>query len=144
MNHVGQVLQLYEDNRAKVLIRRHTACSECGACKHGKQDMNMEIIAVNNANAKIGDVVEISMQTHNVLTAALLVYGIPLLMLIIGVVAGYAILQKMGFTAKLELYSVLIGLVLLILTYIALKIYENVLKKDARYTPVISRIIDEE
>ncbi len=142
MNHVGKVLQLYEDNRAKVLIRRHTACSECGACKHGKENMDMEIIAVNNADAKIGDVVEISMKVHNVLTAAFIVYGIPLLMLILGIVAGHAILKKIGFTSGLELYSILIGLVLLILTYIALKIYENHLKKDARYTPVVSRIIE--
>ncbi len=141
VNRAGKVIEVYEDKRAKILMRKHTACEGCGACQYGKEKMNMEIIALNELGAQVGDTVEISMRVYNVLGAAFIAYVFPLIMLIFGVFFGNFILKKMGFDKNLELYSILIGFVLLILTYVILKIYENNLKGDKKYTPIVSKII---
>ncbi|QEK12079.1 SoxR reducing system RseC family protein [Crassaminicella thermophila] len=142
MIQVGKVVEILDSKRAKVLMRKHAACGECGACQHGDENMNLNIIAVNEINAEVGDIVEVNMETQNVLGAAFIVYVIPLFAMILGIGIGSYLFKKMGVTVNLEIYAICLGFVLTAIAYLAIKSREGSFKKDKRYMPVISKILD--
>lgn len=143
MDQTGKVMEVYKNNKAKILMRKHSACGDCGACQHGKENMDINIIALNEIDAKVGEFVEVNMETQNVLSAAFIAYVIPLIVLIIGVAGGSFLLGKIGFNGNIEIYSIFIGLFGMAITFIMIKLYENQLNNDKRYMPSISRIIKE-
>lgn len=141
MRREGRVIATDKDN-ATVVLMKHTACGDCGACHIGEENMNMKIEALNSASAEIGDKVMINMETPNVLTAAFIAYGIPLIMLICGIVGGKSILTFLGVTKDVELYSLFIGLILLSLTYFIIKKNDDKFKESKKYLSEITEIIE--
>ncbi|WP_053957031.1 SoxR reducing system RseC family protein [Inediibacterium massiliense] len=144
MNQVGKVIEVLEDHRAQVLMRKHSACGECGACQYGQENMNLKIIAMNQVNAKEGDTVEVNLETQNVLGAAFIAYVIPLVALLVGVIGTSFILPKTGFTGNVEVYSIVVGFILTIIAFGFIKLNENSFKKQDKYVPVISKVVENE
>ncbi|SNS33586.1 positive regulator of sigma(E), RseC/MucC [Anaerovirgula multivorans] len=138
------VVTLVKDKTAKVLMQRHSSCGSCNACKMGQEDMKMEIEAINDANAKLGERVEVDMEGQSVLTAAFIVYVIPLLALVIGVLLATTILPNLGVNENMELYAALIGFTLMFFSFIGIRKKENVIKNSRKFTPVIVEVIDHE
>ncbi|MBF8982117.1 SoxR reducing system RseC family protein [Lutibacter sp. B2] len=143
MNQVGKVVEVFKNNRAKVLMKKHAACGECGACQHGEENMKLNIVGFNKVNAKIGDTVEVDMETANVLGAAFIMYVIPLFFMVVGIVGGNYFLKKLGYTTNIDMYSAGIGFILLAISFFSIRLYERKLKDDKRYIPVISKIVEE-
>ena len=52
MKEVGKILEI-NDGMAKVLIVRHTACGNCGACQVGKENLNMILTAENTVEENL-------------------------------------------------------------------------------------------
>ncbi|WZL71524.1 SoxR reducing system RseC family protein [Clostridiaceae bacterium 35-E11] len=140
MHQSGKVIEI-SDNRAKILMTKHAACGDCGACQHGAENMNMHIIAANELNAKVGDMVEVNMETQNVLGAAFIVYVIPLFMMLFGIAGGSYLLKSIGIIENAEIYGAMIGFAFMTITFFIIKKFEGKFKKDKRYVPVISRIL---
>ena len=65
-----------------------SACDSCHMCAVTKDGMKVKIVIENTLNAAVGDVVTVSMGERFVLTAALIVYIIPLVLVGIGVGVG--------------------------------------------------------
>ncbi|QXM05946.1 SoxR reducing system RseC family protein [Crassaminicella indica] len=141
MIQVGKVIEILDNNRARVLMRKHAACGECGACQHGQENMNLKIIAFNASNAKVGELVEVNLETQNVLGAAFIAYVIPLFALLIGIGGGSYFLKKLGFKDHIELYAMCIGFLLTAITYTGIRLREGSFKKNKKYMPVISKIV---
>ena len=74
--------------RATVEFDRKSACDSCHMCAVTKDGMKVKIVIENTLNAAVGDVVTVSMGERFVLTAALIVYIIPLVLVGIGVGVG--------------------------------------------------------
>ena len=70
MLETGKVIDV-QNNTVRVLITRHTACGDCGACQVGRDNLNMVITVENNVKAKKGDCVLIELSTENFLFASL-------------------------------------------------------------------------
>ena len=141
MNQVGTVIEILKDNRAKVTMRKHSACGDCGACQHGKENMKMNIIAANEISAKVGDLVEVDMETQNVLGAAFIVYVIPLIMMVLGIVIGNSILRNIGISDKIEIYSAIAGFILMAVSFAVIKTYEQSFQRNKKYIPTIAKIV---
>ncbi|WP_432665381.1 SoxR reducing system RseC family protein [Wukongibacter baidiensis] len=141
MRREGRVIATDKGN-ATVLLMKHSACGDCGACHIGEENMNMKIEALNSASAGIGDKVMVDMGTPNVLTAAFIAYGIPLIMLIIGIAGGNSILTLLGVTKGIELYSLFIGAILLALTYIIIRKKDDKFKESKKYLSEITEIVE--
>lgn len=144
MMQEGKVIEILDNKRAKVLMQKHAAWGACGACQHGQENMSLNMIAVNGLNAKVEDMVEVNMETQNVLGAAFIAYGLPLFALVLGIAGGSFLLKKMGFTQNVEMYATVIGFLLTAMTYLLIKANEDSFKKDKKYMPVITKILDEE
>ncbi|MCT4565459.1 MAG: SoxR reducing system RseC family protein [Maledivibacter sp.] len=138
MKREGKVIGVNKEN-ATVKLMRHAACGDCGACHMGEEKMNMQIEAINTAGADIGDKVVVDMETQDVLTAAFIAYGMPLIMLVIGIAGGKFIFEMMKIQKNIELLSFGMGLVLMGITFFRIRKNENKFKESKKY---ISKIID--
>lgn len=120
---------------AEVEITRSSACGEnctsCGLCP----GQTVRVFAVNSAGAKTGDTVIIDMADKKVLSAAFLVYIVPVIMLIAGYFISDALFHSEGL-------AILTGFIFLAVTFVILIYADKKLKR--RYTPRIVNILQTE
>ncbi len=101
-----------KDNMVKAEIRRVSACGEsCASCKGGCETTNTYVDVQNHMGAKVGDYIEIEMSDKTFLTAVLLTYGVPLIMLFIGIFVGATVLRS-------DIASIALGFGLMALSYL--------------------------
>lgn len=134
MTEQGVVKEL-KGQFAVVQMQKHAACAGCNACKKGSSDNDIFIEAENPINASVGDKVEVDLEAPNLLTAAIIVYMIPLLALLIGVFIGY----KMGS----DMMSAILGVVFMAATFGMIKLKDKVMKDSKKFTPVITKKVIE-
>lgn len=142
MKQNGIIISINKD-RAKVMLQRQTSCGDCKACKLGRDDVHIEIDAINSVNAKIGDHVEIDMEHQSFLTAAFIVYALPLFALIGGILTGNAVLSKAGMIEYKDIGSGLFGLLLTAITFFVIKFKEKSFSSNKKFVPTITGILHE-
>ena len=148
MDHFGQVMEVEEDHKALVKIRRNDACSKCGKCGGFIGDMNsrgeMMVEAVNPINAKAGQFVRLETKSGNVLLAAVLLYFVPLVGLLAGLFIGrYWAINAMP-SLNADLVGLALGLIIMILVFYFLRLSETRLARTKRFDAVIAAVVTEE
>lgn len=138
MEAYGEVVALREKGRAVVRTRRHSSCSKCGACGLTGQLPDLEVEAVNLIGARPGDIVIVSMESRNVIEAALLVYMVPLLVFIGGLLLGQYAGTKLFPRLHSEWFSVAVGVLLMAGSYFFLSSYDRRASRQGRYMPHIT------
>lgn len=141
MKEVG-IVNSIQGNEAKVIIQRNAACGDCGACQVGKDKLTMEVTAKNVIGAKEGDKVEVEMKFVNVLKASFIMYGIPLIMFIVGSIAGYYYSSIVLEQPDNPIFSFLFGIILTAITYLIIKYLDSKGKFSYKYEPQITNIIN--
>ncbi|KXZ39440.1 positive regulator of sigma(E), RseC/MucC [Alkalithermobacter thermoalcaliphilus JW-YL-7 = DSM 7308] len=139
MKSLGIVINK-EADIAYLKMQRHSACGSCGACKMGDEKSDIEIKAYNKIGAEIGDFVEVDMHVPNFMKAVFIVYTLPLISLLVGVVLGTKVLGQLGYN-NTETISLFIGIVLMSLTFLMIRINEKKIRQSGKYIPVITNII---
>ncbi|HSV85398.1 MAG TPA: SoxR reducing system RseC family protein [Levilinea sp.] len=102
----GVVIGL-ENGRAIVVLTGSDQCEQCSLhhhCKPAGPD-GRSLIAVDPLGVHPGDKVQVMVLGRNILLATTLLYGIPLVLLLVGIFVGLAL-----FKTNIELYSSLLGL----------------------------------
>lgn len=127
---------------AKVVMQRHTSCSSCNACKMGHEDHKVEIRGLNNAKAQVGQWVSVDMENHDVLMAAFIVYVIPLIALIAGIMISSAVLNAVGIVEYQDLISAAIGFAAMAIIFLVIRTKEKNFSISKRYLPVITDIVE--
>lgn len=122
MAEKGQVIDL-KNNLAIVKMSRTEACAKCGVCKSSSIENEMTIEAKNLCEASMGDWVEIDLQSQDFLKAIAIMYGIPLITLMLGFVFGYICFNN-------EFISFNLGVLFMILSYLWIKQKEPYWKKQ--------------
>jgi len=141
MNEIGYVKGI-EGDTAHVVFRRKSGCGDnCGSCAGGCSADLMTVDVKNILNASAGDMVEVSMEEKYFYKAMALVYGFPLLMLVVGVAAGNSFFTKAGMVSH-ELLGVVAGLLLMGVSYFILSRIDKNLSKNTNYTTIMIRIIE--
>lgn len=75
-----------ENKTCQVLISRHSTCSGCGSCNG---DSSSIMKAVDDSGANVGQKVLIEIEEINFLKGAFLIYVLPIILVIFGVICGY-------------------------------------------------------
>jgi sigma-E factor negative regulatory protein RseC len=124
-------------------------CTKCAACEScsakgfcatvGGSDDIVEVEAINTAGAKGGDRVTISFETSSLLKVSFLVYMIPVLFLVLGVVIGDKIAEVFNYDQSI--FSVLGGFLFLFSAFFVVKTKGKELSKKDSYQPKIIRIL---
>ncbi len=118
---------------ATVRFDRKAACENCNMCLKPREANYVELRLENTLNAAVGDKVEVAMGDRAVLTAALLVYAVPL------IVMGAAL----GFTYTLELWICLtVSFGAMIFAFAAVSLIDRfVLRRRPEYMPKMIAIV---
>lgn len=128
---------------AWVKTTRSSACESCSSrdtC-HGESDgkeMEMEVEAINTADARVGDRIVLNIKTGSLLKATFLLYVFPILAMIAGAVLGQAVALMRG-TDPSGL-SALFGFLFFGLAFIVIRITGRRLSKNASYQPQIIKV----
>ncbi len=111
----GRVIKV-DGEKVRVSFKRGAGCGSCKACSEGQNENEMEIVAYNDCNAKLNDFVEVSIETEFMLKATGIMYGIPLVTMLIGFLIGNFVSQLVSFVT---------GIIFLTVTYIIIKKNES-------------------
>jgi sigma-E factor negative regulatory protein RseC len=136
MKQYGKVVEVTE-GKAFVIMEKHSSCSNCNACKLGSDSHELRIEAINTAGAKNDQIVEVDMEGQHVLTAAFILYMIPLFALFLGIIIGNLI-----FPAQ-ELLAAMMGFGFVGLSFLGIKMNDKSFKNNKKYIPVITNITDQ-
>ena len=115
-------------------------CTARGAC-HSLSDSggDMEVNAINEAGAKVGDRIVLSFQTASFLKATFLLYVFPILLLIIGAVIGQATAPYLNFNPSG--FSATIGFLFFFAAVLVIKIKANKMAQKNEYRPKITKVL---
>ena len=142
MNQDGYIVEIIDEDTAIMRMMRLSACAKCGKCMNAASESEEILVEVDNAiGAKVGDHVMVSMEHINVMKATFLVYVIPMILLIVGILGSYYALNAMGFAGATEIVAAVIGIALMGLSYIYLKINDKKFKESREYVPVVTKIL---
>lgn len=132
MKQIG-IVEKTENDTAVVRIKRASACGEnCASCKGGCTPTEQTVTAKNTVGAKTGDNVIISLETHDVLFAAFLVYILPLIVL-------FAVYMLCTVLKKSEVTAAVCGVFAMLFSFIAARIFDR--KTKNKYFPIISEVL---
>ncbi|MFQ5737108.1 MAG: SoxR reducing system RseC family protein [Thermodesulfobacteriota bacterium] len=140
----GIVVQL-KGRTVLIKTRQSSACEGCASkksCSSGQaagEDAFIE--AENTVGAEVGDRVVFSVGAGSVLKAGALLYLVPIISFIFGVVIG----QTEAVGALLpgqnpDLVSGVLGIIFLALAFIGLKVYSAFLDKNTTFRPKVLRV----
>ncbi|MDO5715878.1 MAG: SoxR reducing system RseC family protein [Tissierellia bacterium] len=131
MEELGIVRKIFE-NEIYVEVTRAGACgSNCSSCNAKCAESKSEILRLNNTiDAKVGDIVKLKSDSRAVLTYIFLVYGLPLIVMIMAITISNYVFFKINIQLK-DLWSMVVGLCALITTYLMIKKVDQKFSKTA-------------
>lgn len=130
LSAVGTVHEIKGD-QATIVFKRSKACGDCHACA-SFGDGNSVIELENTLGAKVGDRVRIELHSGAVFKASLILYGIPLIALLLGVVLGSRISDLAG---------ALIGIGAAAAALIAIPLFEPRIRRKHSFDPRMLEIL---
>jgi sigma-E factor negative regulatory protein RseC len=114
-------------------------CSARGACHSVGNSDQMEVKAINEAGAKVGDRIVLLFETASLLKATFLLYVFPILLLIIGAAIGQEMAPHIGFNPSG--LSALTGFSFFVAAVMIIKTRANKMARKKEYHPKIVKII---
>ena len=112
------IVEKVENGFAEIRLRETGECEECSAkiiCKT-KDDSTRKINAIDPFGVKPGDEISVSIPGKGLGISALVIYGMPLVLLLLGILIGMSI-----FESNRELQSSLMGIGLAALYFLLVR-----------------------
>ena len=122
---------------AKVKASRHSDCENCGSCPGSNA---IVVDALNPLGAQRGQRVEIEVKQVNMLKAAFIVYMLPLIAAVVGVIAG-TYLANSQMSPDSMWYQIGGGVVAFGLSLIYIRYFDRNARTNDKMRPVITRIL---
>ena len=129
-------------NKAWVVTKRSEMCEACashGACKTLGGGKEMEVEAINDAQAKPGDQVLLTLENQSLVKLSLLVYLFPILALIAGAALGQKVASILGTNPELSSFG--LGSIFFGLAFVLVRIKDKKLERTGAIIPKVARVI---
>jgi sigma-E factor negative regulatory protein RseC len=143
LEETGLVLRI-EGELAIVKTKRGAMCDGChsgGFCKALVGGSDMEVAAINEVGAKVGDEVRVTIPSKTFLKASFLVYMVPVTALILGALLGSELGPNLSPGVSSDVFAVICGLILFFLSFVLMRVWTKGTKGGQQYCPIISEII---
>lgn len=114
-------------------------CSARGSCHSLGSSNDMEVKAINEAGAKVGDRIVLSFETSSLLKASFLLYVFPILLLIIGALMGQGIAPYIDFNPSG--FSAIVGFSFFFAAVLIIKSKANKMAEKNEYRPKVVKIL---
>lgn len=134
MLELGKVTAVMNDN-VQVQFKRTSACDKCRACSID-QGGKVSITLKNDLGAKVGDIVEVEIWEKAVTLSYLIVFGIPLVMLLLGIIL--ASMARFN-----ELYSIITAASSLVFGFLIVFVIDKIIGKNQRFAPKIIKVYNQ-
>jgi sigma-E factor negative regulatory protein RseC len=126
---------------ALVKTKKSESCEGCASrksCNVMGGDNDMEVEAINDAQARVGDRVILNFETASLLKATFFLYVFPIIFMFAGALAG----QRMAGAWNIDesVLSVVFGFIFFFVSIVIVKIKGNKMAGQDRYRPRIIRI----
>lgn len=143
MEEIGVVKEL-DGMKAVIIVPKQGSCESCpGVSLCSTLGAEAQLEAYNHIDAKVGDTVKVVFKATTYLKGALLVYGLPAVMLVIGAIAGKEYLSFFFPAANPDLVSACGGFGLFAFSFLILKLWSKIFEhKKKEYMPIIEEIIN--
>ncbi|MCL2497926.1 MAG: SoxR reducing system RseC family protein [Symbiobacteriaceae bacterium] len=126
------------EGKAWVHMVRHSACGNCGACALGfSTDTSITVIAADPGQVEVGQEVELYFPPTQGMTAALVVYGTPLLVLIL---SSLVLSRVVGYLGSLA--AALTSCILSFASFFLLRFGEQKRRQDPKLLPQIKQVLE--
>lgn len=125
-----------------VHIIRKEACGECRACFRGMMKKDMDVEAKNLCEAEVGDWVELELRENAFMHAVLIMYGIPMIGFLIGLLLGYFVVAPVVPMDE-GLISFIFGLIGTGICYAVIH-SQNKRWESGKYLPMATRLTTED
>lgn len=126
---------------AWVKTTRSSACKACSsrnACHAEGGGKEMEVEAINSADARVGDRIVLNIETASLLKATFMLYVFPILAMIGGALIGHTVGLIQGLDPSAM--SALFGFLFFGIAFIVIRITGQRMSKNASYQPEIIKI----
>jgi sigma-E factor negative regulatory protein RseC len=141
MEEIGIVKEA-DGPKAIVVVKRQSGCDACPAGSSCKVTQSgAEIEAYNAVHAAAGDTVKISFRAFTYLKGTLLMYGMPALALVVGVIVGKEYLREFLPAIDADLISAMAGFGFMIVAVAGMKLFVRKFEKKRELIPVIEEIM---
>jgi sigma-E factor negative regulatory protein RseC len=139
----GTVIELV-GNEARVVMNGSNACRSCAARQAcSTLGGNSKTLMIKNIlNALPGDRIEFTIEEKGVIISSFIVYLLPLLFLILGMVIGSSFHAQ--FARDQDVTAMLGGLAGLCFSFILIKTFNHLFRKKTLFMPKMLRIINME
>ncbi|MEW6381831.1 MAG: SoxR reducing system RseC family protein [bacterium] len=128
---------------ALVRVVRSAGCAHCpsaGFCHIGP-DQTIIVKARNSAGARVGQRVQLSVAPGSVLAASFLLYLLPLAGLILGSIAGKALVTPVVSDRASELFAAVAGLSVMAGIFFGIRFFDRRRKSTERFMPQIIQVL---
>jgi len=137
----GQVIAC-KKNLVVIRMTRTEACAQCRACIAGMSKKDMVLEAENECGAQVGDWVEMELRNNGFFHAVMIMYGIPLVALLAGIVIGYFALAPLLPAVDSGIIGFGTGVALTALTYLWIHSQEK-RWESKKFRPIAVKITSE-
>ena len=141
MDKIGFVKSI-DGNIAIIEIIRSGACGDrCSSCKGGCETRAMHVRVRNNLNVSVGQLVKLRSENKKMIKAVVLVYIMPLVVMVLGIVLGIVGSEYLGYSDMKDIIAVGVGILSLLLSYLILGYIDKKIKQNKEMEITISEVI---
>jgi sigma-E factor negative regulatory protein RseC len=138
MIEFGEIVDI-QGNQAVIKVKRSSACGNCGACSMGMHTDEMMLTVSNQMQGEVGDLVELELESSQLLKASAITYLFPLFALILGIAIGFILGGRYGYNP--ELCGSLLGLLFTVISFFGIRALEPRFRKGHQFSPRMVQII---
>ena len=135
MKDVGKVIKT--ENGIVVRIDKKTECGRCGMCAFPKNASHVDLNATADVEVNVGDEVTVETSENLKFLSALLIFGVPLLLIGACVLIGLLVFKS-------DLITLASAVVVTVLYFIVLHFIDKKIFKDKKYTTKIIDVLKKE
>jgi len=140
MREQGVVTRLVSSHIAEVAFQSSEACAKCRLCRALEEGM-MGVEAENEAGARCDDTVEIEIPSKEMVKGSMVVFLIPIFFLGFGYLLGAFLMRSLGWLGWEEAVGVVFAIAALVLSFYAVRWYDQNVEEKQALRPRIVRVI---
>jgi len=147
LEEYGNVVELKGKEVAVVLCQKGSFCKNCASmqsCHVSDDNRSMLVEALNVIGANVGDKVRLVTSSKSFLQSSFLLYIVPLIALVVGAVAGYAVGSRMTAGPDPNLLAAILGTAFLVGSFFVIRIGSRAIPKEAFMPRIVAVLTDEE
>jgi sigma-E factor negative regulatory protein RseC len=138
MEQIGLVTDILGDNKVQLQVKRTAGCGSCKGCAGSCEVKPHYVVLKNTIDAKPGDYVELMAMQKNIMKYITIIYMVPFIFLIVGIIIGNMIFGGMETSAS-ELSSFGVGMLFLVVSLLVIRIIDKRFAKKDESVIVMTR-----